>query len=275
MSNLDQFFDQSNNITLALTREDIIKQIKSAPILMKYLNSTDAFAEYQYKGRVDKKHSLSQLLNNITNDNTSYSFIEIRGNGSCLYNTVLTSLMIQNKGTSVRHLLNDLQPHEEIALTNPYNQQIINFMETNYWQVDAALEPFGKKYLSEQFAIPPNELEDIALYGFTKALCEPIQNFQQLGNLLANLFNVVIVLFEGQINGETTDNLECICIAPEQIVDKNTIKHRISTNMWRVVYVINTSTHYNLAIPHISDSNLLINEFNLFFNKIIDKVRFA
>lgn len=281
MSNLDQYFDQSNNITLTQTRDDIINQIKSAPILMKYFPSIEEFAEYNFKGRIDKKNSLSNLLNSLSNSesaSTNFAFIEIRGNGACLYNSVLSGLMIQNKGASIKHLLTELVPHDSIALTNQYNAQIINFMLTNYWQIDSALEPFGQQYLVKQFALPLTELSDIALYGFTKSLSEPVQNFQQLGSLISNLFNVVIVLFETQINlstDHTNDNIECICITPEQITDKKVIQFNISTGLWRVIYVINTSTHYNLVLPHMAETNLLINEANVFFNRIINKIRFV
>lgn len=274
MSSLNQFVEQSNNITLSQSRDDIIKQIKSAPILMRYLPSIDAFAEYQYKGRIDKKKSICNLLKGISDD-TLFSFVEIRGNGACLYNSILVGLIIQNKGVSVMHLLTDLEPHNEISLLNEYNQQIINFMETNYWQINSALEPFGQQYLSKQFDIPLTELTDIKLYGFSKSLSESIQNFQQLGNLLANLFNIVIVLFEGQINASTLDNVTCICITPEQIIDKNIVKNNIQSGIWQVIYLINTSTHYNLVLPHTTDYNLIITEANVFFDKIIDKIRFA
>jgi hypothetical protein len=278
MSSLDQYFNESNNISMSFDRESIMQQLKSNPILMRYLSDLNVFAEYNYKGRIDKKHSLIDKISKIslnTKHAYSFSFVEIRGNGACLYNSVLVSIMFQNKGTTNNLLSNELIPHDEISIANPYNKQIIDFIISNYFLIDSALEPFGKKYLQKEFGHEfIDDSTDIALYGFTKSLSEPVQNFQQLGGLVSNLFNVVIVLFQCEINGEATDNVELICITPDKTNNPNLIKHNLQTNLWQVVYVINTSTHYNVVMPHSDPNNLLLNESKTFFNQICDKLRF-
>jgi hypothetical protein len=280
MSSIDQYFNDSNNISMSFDKESIIQQLKSNSILMKYLPDLDTFAEYNYKGRIDKKQSLHNKLSSIgsiKNQLYSYSFVEIRGNGACLYNSVLVGIMLQNKGVTINNLLNELVPHDEIPISNPYNKQIIDFIVGNYFLIDSALEPFGKKYLETQFGLEfsPDDTMDIALYGFTKSLLEPVQNFQQLGGLVSSLFNVVIVLFQCQINAEINDNVELNCITPNKTNNLDIIKNNLQTNLWQVVYVINTSTHYNLVLPHSDINNLLLNESKVFFNQICDKLRFV
>jgi hypothetical protein len=217
MSSLEQYFNNSNNISMSFDKESIIQQLKSNSILMRYLPDLNAFAEYNYKELIDKKYSLLYKLGGICKIPYSYSFVEIRGNGACLYNSIIVSIMLQNKRLTNSLLTNELIPHDDISIENPHNKQIINFIIGNYFLIDSALEPFGKKYLQKEFGLEfVDDSIDIALYGFTKSLYEPVQNFQQLGSLVSNLFNVVIVLFQCEINGDIRDNTELICTTPDK-----------------------------------------------------------
>jgi hypothetical protein len=255
-------------------KNTIIDDIRSLPILMRYLPTIESYATYYYKYNIDKKNSLQKLLMSI--EETNFTFIEIRGNGACLYNSILVSLLLQNKGLTVNHLNTELN-EELLTLDNIYNKEIIDNIITNYFVVDSMLESFGKQYLIKEFGLCPNDDSsiDISLYNFTKSLTEPIQNFQQLGLLIANLFNIVIILFDTEINGSITDRLDYVCITPEKCTDINIIKEKLHNNTWDITYIINLSTHYNLLIPYSDNNILLKNEGKIFFNKICNKLRFA
>ena len=302
---LDKYFDQSNNLTNGSFSHNgtdridntdvIIQQLRSYPILMKFLPTIGAYTEYCYKGRSDKKESFDRLLNSVNNlpqfneknDNkqTNYAFIEIRGNGACLYNSIIASLLLQKRGLTINHLTHELVPYDSIDVENIYNKQITNNIVTNYFVVSSMLEDFGKQYLTKQFGFTNSEeVGDIALYGFTKSLNEPIQNFQQLGTLISNLFNVVIVLLSGEINAGIDDKLEYVCIAPQQCTNITTIKQNLESNIWHVSYIINTSVHYNLVFPYtdltqikqIKQTQLLLhNESKMLFSKLCDIIRFV
>lgn len=246
--------------------------IRSMPTLMRYFPSLHTYAMYRYTGNVYKLNSLVNLFNSITDCDMLFSFIEIRGNGACLYNAVITCIMLHQMGVSVGHLLCELQPHDDIPLTNSYNQKVIEYIDASYWIVNSGLESYGIELLSSLIGPDFGEITD---YEFTKSLNESIQNFQQLGGLLARIFDIVIISLNFNINGNTSDSLSYTCVTPNRSSDIDEIKHHVLEKRWKVIYLVNMSTHYNVVIPHMSDSNLLMNEFNLFFNRIAHLLTFV
>ncbi len=259
-------------------------------IFHKDYNTTDKTVQYIYNISEYAKEEFFKIaarekfidMLNIAFHNKDCIIIQVRGNGLCLLNAIITSYIITKQAYNIKevflNVMSNLEKNKseiwdkktpELLLNICYkyclectniNYLVNEFINANYDMLKQKYETSVKKKALEFGAIenllddiPPKELANYPPYFDTS-----IHKMDLLCPIIVNNFNIIVMLVQLNLK-----NTFYYCYTPENF-DKNTPNIYISVSDFvkninnSFVIIFNMGIHYYSIIPNIENNKSIL-----------------